>query len=100
MRTHLGQLDDVGLQAVKRFFEGNAVYGDWERIVREVEVLLAGDRGVQEQVSSSSGWRGQAMQALRVAVDPQELEWTTGVAVSDAVFAARGLQVLKNSRHR
>ena len=95
MRKHLDQLDGTGLQAVRGFFEGNRLYGDWEGVVRDIEVLQAGDRGVPKQVSPSGGWRVQAAQVLRVVVDPQELEWTNNVALSDTEFAGRGLQVLK-----
>lgn len=63
-----------------------------------VEVLQAGDRGVLRRVTPSAGWRVQATQALRTVVDPQELEWTSNLALSDAEFAGRGLQVLKKNR--
>lgn len=89
------------MQAVRVFFEGNRLYGDWEGIVRSVEVLQAGDRGVLKEVSLLAGWRVQAMQALRAVVGPQELEWTNNLALSDAEFAGRGLQLLKeNSSQR
>lgn len=68
--------------------------------MRDVDVLLAGNTSVREQVSPSNGWRVQATQALRAVIDPQELEWTNNVALSDAVFAGRGLQMLKNNLQR
>ncbi|KAH0840168.1 Nop14-like family-domain-containing protein [Lanmaoa asiatica] len=97
LRKHLDQLDSVALQAVRTFFEGNGSYSVWEEVVRDVEELQAGGRGVPEQVSQSVGWRVHAAQALRGVVDPRELEWTNNVALSDAVFARRGLQVLKKN---
>ena len=101
MRKHLDQLDDAVLQAVRGFFEGNWLYGDWAGIVRDVETLQAGGRGVPMEVSASGGWRVQATRALRAVVDPQELEWTSNIDISDADFAGRGLQVLKmNSLQR
>ena len=69
--------------------------------MRSVEVLQAGDRGVLKEVPPSAGWRVQATQALRAAVDPQELEWTNNIVLSDAEFARHGLQLLKeNSSQR
>ena len=94
MRKHLDQLDGAVLQTVKSFFQGNQLYGDWEGLVREAEILRTGDGGVAKQVSSSTEWRARAAQALRVVVDPQELGWTNNLALSDADFARRGLQVM------
>lgn len=65
--------------------------------MRDAEKLQVGDRDVPVQVSLSVGWRVQAAQALRGVVDPRELEWTSNAALSDAVFAGRGLQVLKKN---
>ena len=62
--------------------------------MREVEILQAGNGGVAKQVSPSTEWRARAAQALRVVVDPQELGWTSNLALSDADFARRGLQVM------
>lgn len=97
LRKHLDQLDSAALQAVKSFFDGNGLYRDWEGVVRDVEMLQSGNRGVPEQVSLSVGWRVQAARALRGVVDPRELEWMSNGALSDAVFAGRGLQVLKKN---
>lgn len=100
LRKHLDQLNSVALQAVKSFFDGNGLYRDWEGVVRDVEMLQTGDRGVPKQVSLLVGWRNQAAQALRGVADPRELEWTSNVALPDAVFAGRGLQMLTNGSQR
>lgn len=68
--------------------------------MRDGEALLAGDRGVRKQLLPLSGWRVQATQALRAVIDPQELEWTNNAALSDAEFAGRGFQMLKNNLQR
>ncbi|KAG9317708.1 hypothetical protein JVU11DRAFT_1921 [Chiua virens] len=97
LRKHLDQLNSEVFQVVKTFFEGNGLYNNSEGIMKDVDPVSAGDRGVLQQGPAPVEWRIQATQALRTVVDPQQLEWVNNTSLSDAIFVDHGLQMLRKN---